>query len=937
LARDTVDEHLAAGGDEGINETNRQIKITEHYVRMDYEGNNRPALYRVTTGGDQGEVLTRNGESEIVRVDMVPFAAMTPVIVTHRFFGRSIADLVMDIQRIKTALMRAILDNAYLAVNPRVEVSETHATETTLDDLLVSRPGGIVRTKMPGGVNWQTVPAIAGEIFPVLEYADATREWRTGVNRQSQGLDADALQNTSATAAMQTYNAAQARMKLIARIFAETGIRDLFTLLHGVIRRNGSQAATVRLRNQWVTIDPRDFKERNDLTVNVGLGTVGKSERLAHVMAVINLQKEALAGGLTNLVSVQNLYNSAAEVVKLVDLKNVDQFFTDPKTQAPPQPRPDPKLMQIQTQAQLDAQQAQGQLTIQDRKAQRDAALAQQRFELDKQMALLQHELAQRDQQFQHAHQAIAAATSGTGTDGQAGGAGAPNANLAPLVAHLTGMMQQMNAPKRVGLDSRPTAITTWPIPIVRENISWWSAMVDLVPVEHDPFDDPPIDLVRVDHDPFAVAPVAQPAVPAAAGAASAPSPSLWDQIMSVPGGIVQGFANAAAPLGQAESMTAAGATGDPERDLALAQAVPDAAQSARVIEENITGPLPNNGAYGRAVGEMLGNPMSYLGPGGAAAKVGMAAGAGLGSEAGSRIGGTPGRLIGGLLGAGAVPAVAGAAALAARGLKGAVTDALPAGLTDAEALASKNAGLYDFPDKPQRPFSADYPQEPATDATGRLRFDVEGRPLVAETIVGRRVLGGGDEALTPAEVNAVGTAATGRRPESVSTDDAGGAAPAGWLSGSYDSQGQKVLGIFVDRDLSPDQKAMVVAHETGHAIDHLAGVPSLDEEFWNSIPQSGLSGELERVFSAGSTGEDRTRNLVLPRHLGYPPSEVPAELMAEAARAYMVAPNYFKAVAPRTAAAIRAAANPHPVVSKFLQFDQLLRQRGGLHNGARR
>ena len=459
LARDTVDEHLSAGGDEGINEVNRQIKITEHYVRMDYEGNNKPALYRVTTGGDQGEVLTRNGEPEIVRVDMPPFAAMTPVIVTHRFFGRSIADLVMDIQRIKTALLRSILDNAYLAVNPRVEVSEAHATETTLDDLLVSRPGGIVRTKMPGGVNWQTVPAIAGEIFPVLEYADATREWRTGVNRQSQGLDANALQNTSATAAMQVYNAAQARMKLIARIFAETGIRDLFSLLHAVIRRNGSQAATVRLRNQWVTVDPRDWKERNDLTINVGLGTGGKSERLAHVMAVINLQKEALAGGLSNLVTVQNLYNSAAEVVKLVDLKNVDQFFTDPKTQPVPQPRPDPKLMQIQTQAQLDAQQAQGQLTMQERKAERESALAQQRFELDRQMALLQHELAVRDQQFRHLQAAVGSAV---------GPAGSPdgNAGAAAMVAQLMDTIRQMNAPKRVVRDAQGRVSHVEPMPI---------------------------------------------------------------------------------------------------------------------------------------------------------------------------------------------------------------------------------------------------------------------------------------------------------------------------------------------------------------------------------------------------------------------------------------------------------------------------------------
>jgi hypothetical protein len=470
LARDTVDEHLAAGGDEGINEVNRQIKITEHYVRMDYEGNNRPALYRVTTGGDQGDVLTRNGEPEIVQVDAPPFAAMTPVIVTHRFFGRSIADLVMDIQRIKTALLRSILDNAYLAVNPRVEVSEAHATETTLDDLLVSRPGGIVRTKMPGGVNWQTVPAIAGEIFPVLEYADSTREWRTGVNRQAQGLDANALQNTSATAAMQVYNAAQARMKLIARIFAETGIRDLFSLLHGTIRRHGAQAATVRLRNQWVTVDPRDWKKRDDLTINVGLGTGGKSERLAHVMAVINLQKEALAGGLTNLVTVQNLYNSAAEVVKLVDLKNVDQFFTDPKTQAPPQPKPDPKLMQIQTQAQLDAAQAQGQLAMQDHKAQRDAALAQQRFELDRQMALLQHELAMRDQQFRHVQAAVGAVGGPEAAvpDGNVGAAtpAAATPAAAALVAQLMDTIRQMNAPKRVVRDAQGRVSHVEPMPM---------------------------------------------------------------------------------------------------------------------------------------------------------------------------------------------------------------------------------------------------------------------------------------------------------------------------------------------------------------------------------------------------------------------------------------------------------------------------------------
>jgi hypothetical protein len=205
-----------------MNQAARRIEVTEHYIRMDYEGDGKACLYKVTTGGSQGDILKKDGKPDIEPVDVMPFAAMTPVIVTHRFFGRSIADLVMDIQRIKTALLRAMLDNAYLANNPRVEVAEQFAGPDTLDDLLVSRPGGIVRTKQPGGLTWQVVPSIAAQTFPVLEYMDAARELRTGVTRQGQGIDADALQNQSATAVNTVFTAAQARIKLIARIFAET-------------------------------------------------------------------------------------------------------------------------------------------------------------------------------------------------------------------------------------------------------------------------------------------------------------------------------------------------------------------------------------------------------------------------------------------------------------------------------------------------------------------------------------------------------------------------------------------------------------------------------------------------------------------------------------------------------------------------------------------
>jgi hypothetical protein len=398
-ARDTVNESTLRQGDDGLNASSRLIRITEHYVRMDYDGNEEAALYRCTTAGEEGELLLRDGEPDVVREDVIPFAAMTPVIVTHRFFGRSIADLVMDIQRIKTALLRALLDNAYLANNPRTEVPESHATETTLDDLLVSRPGGIVRTKMPGGLSVIEHPDIGNHVFPLLQYQDATREWRTGVSRQGQGVDPNALQNQVATIANQMFNASQAKVKLIARIFAETGIRDLFALLHMTIRKNGSQAQTVRLRNQWVTVDPRDWRARNDMTINVGLGTGSKAEQLAHLQLIIGAQKEAIAAGL---VSAKNLFHSAKELVKLAGHKNVNAFFTPPgvpadpadPTSAPIQPPPDPKHAEIAAKAQTEQAKITADAAHQKMKLDAQLAFEREKFALEKELKLLDLQIA---------------------------------------------------------------------------------------------------------------------------------------------------------------------------------------------------------------------------------------------------------------------------------------------------------------------------------------------------------------------------------------------------------------------------------------------------------------------------------------------------------------------------------------------------------------
>jgi hypothetical protein len=393
IARDTIGEENFAS--ENMNRSARPIQITEHYIKMDYQGNGKPCLYKVTTGGGQNEVLTKGGKPDVEEVDVIPFAVLTPILQPHRLCGRSVADLVMDIQRINTALLRGVLDNSYMVANPRHEVASAGANENTLDDLLTVRRNGIVRVKNSGTVQPLATQSIVGELLPVMTYMDQIREMRSGVTRTGQGVDANALQNQSATAVNQVFTMAQAKMKLIARIFAETGIRDLFWLLHGTVRKHGQKAQTVRLRNNWVNVDPREWKDRNDMTVQVGLGDGGKAQSFAQIQAVAAAQEKLLMGGKINLVDDAKLYNTAAEMARIMGHKNPDKFFNDPSAKNqdgtpkyPPPPAPvDPKMQIEQMKLQSKQQDTQQKAAADERKAQLDAVHEQIQAQADIEVA----------------------------------------------------------------------------------------------------------------------------------------------------------------------------------------------------------------------------------------------------------------------------------------------------------------------------------------------------------------------------------------------------------------------------------------------------------------------------------------------------------------------------------------------------------------------
>lgn len=373
------DQGEAAAADWSMEE----VEKVEHYIRVDWDGDGIAELRKITTAGTGYTILDNEP------YDSMPFASATPIIMSHRFWGRSMADLTMDIQKIKTAIIRTILDNLYFANNGRLEIAEEFAGENTLDDLLTNRPGGIVRTKRPGGLLPVPHTSIGPHAYPALEYFDGVREVRTGITKNTVGPDSDAINpyKGTATGVNALMTAAQQKIRMIARIIAETGFRDMMLGIHELILKHGKDARKVQLGNKWVDIDPRQWKTRKDMTVTVGLGTGSRDQVLSFLMQILNLQIKALEiqGGASGpLVFLKDIYSSLKKFTEAGGYK-VDQFFSEPTPedqQKAAQPKPDPKMAEAQGKLQLQQQKNQGDMMAKQQQAQQDAYMEKYKADL---------------------------------------------------------------------------------------------------------------------------------------------------------------------------------------------------------------------------------------------------------------------------------------------------------------------------------------------------------------------------------------------------------------------------------------------------------------------------------------------------------------------------------------------------------------------------
>ena len=383
MIRRNYDDSTAELNVSNIDPSMRVVMITECYMRADIDGDGIAELRKIVVGGsgNNSYVILENEE-----ISVLPFAMCVAIPMPFRFFGLSMYDLLADVQLMSTSIMRQTLDNMYMQNSARTVVVDGQAN---LDDLLTTRPGSIVRVKSPNAVTPLQTPNFLNEGLSMLKKIDEVKEKRSGVPNQLMGLNPDTINksHTTAQSVNQMMNSSTQRIELIARSFAE-GVKEIFKNVLSVVCEYQDRERIIRLRGKFVSIDPREWVNRYDCTVQVGLGTGNQDQRLEVLAKVLGVQEKLLQAGDMGLVTPQNIYNTLENYLQNSGYKDASQFFVNPATtppKPPKQPQVDPAIQLAQQDLEMRKQKAQADIQLKSQKQKADEIFKAGKLDLDQQ------------------------------------------------------------------------------------------------------------------------------------------------------------------------------------------------------------------------------------------------------------------------------------------------------------------------------------------------------------------------------------------------------------------------------------------------------------------------------------------------------------------------------------------------------------------------
>lgn len=298
----------------------RKVQFTEAYMRMDIEGTGVPRLYKFICAGNDYEVL------DYELCDYVPFAVFEVDPEPHTFFGRSLAEIVIEDQDASTSLLRGLLDSVSMSNNPRVMAVQNLVN---MDDLLNNEIGGVVRVKDINALREFSIGNAASAALPALQFYDEAIRAKTGVTGAAMGMDADALQSQTAAGVNAAVQAASAVSELIARNLAEGGMRQMFRLIAQIARANPNPGEMMRLDGQFIPVDPRSWTNDLDLVTNVGLGTNRRDDRIVALQSTMQTQMQIWQayGPQNGIVTMTGIRNTLADLLGMAGIHNADRYY----------------------------------------------------------------------------------------------------------------------------------------------------------------------------------------------------------------------------------------------------------------------------------------------------------------------------------------------------------------------------------------------------------------------------------------------------------------------------------------------------------------------------------------------------------------------------------------------------------------------------------
>jgi hypothetical protein len=300
----------------------RLIKYGELYLTADRDGDGIAELIRVITGGIQFKILHEEP------IDDIPIATLCPYPEAFQFFGESVADLTRDVQRIKSRILRDMLDSLAQSVTPQMGVVEG---QVNLDDVLNPDTSKVIRMRQAGMVQPVITPFVGKEALPVLDLMTQVRENRTGQSDASAGLDPAVLQSSTASAVHATLSKAQSRVEMIARVFAETGFTRLY---RGMLRetvKNMDYARVALLYGKPTLIDPRQWDIEMTVLPYPMFGRGSVAERLQYLTSILAKQEQLMQElGFDNPFCTPDQYSyTLKKIIETSGYHNTANFFND--------------------------------------------------------------------------------------------------------------------------------------------------------------------------------------------------------------------------------------------------------------------------------------------------------------------------------------------------------------------------------------------------------------------------------------------------------------------------------------------------------------------------------------------------------------------------------------------------------------------------------